>query len=344
MGKEYSHLGYEERCQIEACLGQGLSKRAIARLLGRPHSTIVREVNRNTGAVVYAPHTAQAAATNRHTHPRKKLESRPVLWMHVQDQLNRGWSPEQIAGKLKRMSLKRPPDDPDGLGCVSHETIYAHIYAHPRGALRTALIARLRRSHKTRKPRARGSDRRGKITDMTPISERPKDVETRAVPGHWEGDLIKGKYNRSSVGTLVERTSRYVMLVKLDNATAPVVHQGFVREMKNIPPEIRKSLTYDQGREMSLHKQVATDLNLTVYFCDPHSPWQRGSNENTNGLIREYLPKGSDLSIYSQDELNEIADRLNTRPRKKLDFQTPQEVYNAAILCHNLPPGGALHP
>jgi IS30 family transposase len=313
MGKEYSHLGYEERCRIEACLGQGLSKRAIARLLGRPHSTIVRELNRNTGAVVYAPHTAQAAAQNRHTHPRKKLDHRPVLWMHVQDQLNRGWSPEQIAGKLKRM---RPPDPHDPFTepfRVSHETIYAYIYAHPRGSLRTALIARLRRSHKTRKPRTRGVDRRGKITDMTPISERPKDVESRVIPGHWEGDLIKGKYNRSSVGTLVERTSRYVILVKLENATAPVVHQGFVREMKNIPPEIRKSLTYDQGREMSLHKQVASDLNLTVYFADPHSPWQRGSNENTNGLIREYLPKGSDLSIYSQDQLNEISSSKSVR-------------------------------
>lgn len=178
---------------------------------------------------------------------------------------------------------------------------------------------------------------------MTPISQRPKEVETRVIPGHWEGDLIKGKYNRSCVGTLVERTSRFVVLVKLDNATAPIVHQGFVREMKNIPPMIRKSLTYDQGREMSLHKQVAADLNLTVYFVDPHAPWQRGSNENTNGLVREYLPKGSDLSIYSQDELNIIADRLNTRPRKTLGFFTPDEVYSAAILCHSPTVTGALH-
>jgi len=234
------------------------------------------------------------------------------------------------------------PDDPDKH--VSHETIYAHIYAHPRGGLRTELIKLLRKAHKIRKPRSRGKDRRGQLKDITPIAERPKEVETRAVPGHWEGDLIKGKYNRSSVGTLVERTSRYVILVKLENATAPVVHQGFVREMKDVPGLLRKSLTYDRGREMALHKQVAADLNLAVYFADPHAPWQRGSNENTNGLGREYLPKGSDLSVYSQAELNEIADCLNTRPRKKLGFLTPEEVYTAALSGHNLETIGALHP
>ena len=168
------------------------------------------------------------------------------------------------------------------------------------------------------------------MQDITPIAERPKDVETRVIPGHWEGDLIKGKYNRSSVGTLVERSSRYVILVQLDNATAPVVHQGFVREMKPVPELLRRSLTYDRGKEMALHKQIAADLNLTVYFADPHAPWQRGCNENTNGLVREYLPKGTDLSVHSQAELNAIAENLNTRPRKKLGFLTPEEVYLAS--------------
>jgi IS30 family transposase len=239
--------------------------------------------------------------------------------------MRKSWSPEQVAGMLKRMY----PDDPDKH--VSHETIYAHIYAYPRGELRTELIKLLRQSHKTRKPRARGNDRRGQLQDITPIAMRPKDVESRVIPGHWEGDLIKGKFNRSCVGTLVERTSRYLILVQLDDAKAPTVHQGFVREMKDVPETVRKSLTYDRGKEMALHKQVAGDLNLTVYFADPHAPWQRGSNENTNGLVRQYLPKGSDLSGHSQADLNAIAQSLNTRPRKKLGFFTPEEVYQANL-------------
>jgi transposase, IS30 family len=338
MGRKYKQISVEERSAIAVGLSEGFSMRAIARMLKRPHSTIMREISRNGSAIVYAPHVAQARCRKRKRRQVGKLVSRPGLWTEVQDMMRKGWSPEQVSGKLKRMY----PNDPEKH--VSHETIYAHIYAHPRGGLRTELIKLLRKSHKTRRPRSRGKDRRGQLKDITPIAQRPKDVETRAIPGHWEGDLIKGKYNRSSVGTLVERTSRYVILVKLENATAPVVHQGFVREMSDVPELLRKSLTYDRGREMALHKQVAADLNLTVYFADPHAPWQRGSNENTNGLVREYLPKGSDLSAYSQAELNDIADRLNTRPRKKLDFLTPKEVYSASLLHHNLHTIGALHP
>ena len=322
MGKEYKQLMIEERSVIAVGLGQGLSRRAIARLLKRPVCTVSREINRNAETDdTYLPQDAAARCNGRKFRRKKLLSNAPSLWLEVQILMGKGWSPEQVAGKLKRMY----PDDPDRH--VSHETIYAHIYAYPRGGLRTELIKLLRKSHKTRKPRARGIDRRGQLQDITPISMRPKDVKSRIVPGHWEGDLIKGKYNRSSVGTLVERTSRFVILVKLENATAPVVHQGFVREISPVPQLLRKSLTYDRGKEMALHKQVAADLNLTVYFADPHAPWQRGSNENTNGLVREYLPKGSDLSIYSQAQLNAIADRLNTRPRKKLDFLTPEEVY-----------------
>src|SRR5215468_5389525 len=205
-------------------------------------------------------------------------------------------------------------------------------------ALRTELIKLLRQSRKTRRPRARGQDRRGQLQDITPIAERPKEVEMRAVPGHWEGDLIKGKYNRSAVGSLVERTSRYLILVQLDDAKAPTVHRGFVRKMKPVPKSLRKSLTYDRGREMALHKQIAADLELTVYFADPHAPWQRGSNEHTNGLVREYLPKGTDLSGYSQADLNKIANLLNTRPRKKLSFRTPEEVYLASLQPYAPPP------
>jgi IS30 family transposase len=338
MGKEYKQLSIEERCAIAAGLAQGLSRRAIARLLKRPHCTIVREVKRNETAIVYAPHEAQQRCAKRKSHPARKLAVRPRLWTKIQSLMRKGWSPEQIAGKLKRLY----PDD----ACmhVSHETIYAHIYAYPRSGLRTELIKLLRKHRKKRMPRARGKDRRGQLQDITPIAERPKEVETRAIPGHWEGDLIKGKYNRSAVGTLVERTSRYVILVKLEDATAPVVHQGFVRKMKNVPDALRLSLTYDRGKEMALHKKVAADLNLTVYFADPHAPWQRGSNENTNGLVREYLPKGSDLSVYSQAQLNAFAKRLNTRPRKKLSFQTPDEVYRASLSCHSGDITGALRP
>jgi IS30 family transposase len=337
MSKGYRQLGAEERSAIEAGLVHGLSLREISRRLNRPPSTVARELHRNAHGYGYSASLAQEKCKVRKHHPHKKLVDNPALWAAVHTLMQGSWSPEQIAGKLKRMY----PDDQTMH--VSHETIYAHIYAHPRGQLRTDLIALLRKSHKTRKPRARGQDRRGQLQDITPIADRPKDVETRAIPGHWEGDLIKGKFNRSSVGTFVERSSRYLILVKLDNATAPVVHQGFVRELKNIPALLRKSLTYDRGKEMALHKQVAADLNLIVYFADPHAPWQRGSNENTNGLVREYLPKGTDLSIYSQAQLNAIAKQLNQRPRKKLGFQTPEEVYNQYLLAHTPETIVALH-
>jgi IS30 family transposase len=338
MSKQYKQLSIEERCGVAAGLAQGLSRRAIARLLKRPHCTIVREVNRNATAIVYAPHEAHRRCAQRKKHPACKLAAQPRLWTKIQRLMRKGWSPEQIAGKLKHLY----PDDVRMH--VSHETIYAHIYAHPRGGLRAELIKLLRKHRKKRMPRARGKDRRGQLQDITPIADRPKEVESRAIPGHWEGDLIKGKYNRSAVGTLVERTSRYVILVKLEDATAPVVHQGFVRKMKNVPDALRLSLTYDRGKEMALHKQVASDLNLTVYFADPHAPWQRGSNENTNGLVREYLRKGIDLSVYSQTQLNAVAKRLNTRPRKKLSFQTPDEVYRASLSCHSDTTTGALRP
>jgi transposase, IS30 family len=341
MGKQYKQLGIDERSTIAVGLGQGLSRRAIGRLLKRPHCTIGREIDRNSveesGSRRYAPHEAYTCCTKRRNRPAKKLSASPELWTEVQTLMKKSWSPEQAAGMLKRMY----PDAPNKH--VSHETIYAYIYAYPRGGLRADLIKLLRKSHKTRKPRARGKDRRGQLQNVTPIAERPKDVETRVVPGHWEGDLIKGKYNRSSVGTLVERTSRYVILVQLDDAKAPTVHQGFVRQMKDVPELLRQSLTYDRGKEMALHKQVAADLNLTVYFADPHAPWQRGSNENTNGLVRQYLPKGTDLSVHSQAELNTIAERLNTRPRKKLGFHTPQEVYLSALTDHTSETSGALH-
>lgn len=336
MSKSYQHLSRDERAAIAIGLEQGLSRRAIARRLNRSPSTISREVRRNGGKRVYHPARARQRREARRFRQERRLIADPGLWRRVLCWMRKGWSPEQCAGKLKAMYANDPKKR------VSHETIYAHIYAYPRGGLRTELIKLLRQSRKTRRPRARGQDRRGQLQDITPIAERPKEVETRAVPGHWEGDLIKGKYNRSAVGSLVERTSRYLILVRLDDAKAPTVHRGFVRKMKPVPKSLRKSLTYDRGREMALHKQIAVDLELTVYFADPHAPWQRGSNEHTNGLVREYLPKGTDLSGYSQADLNKIANLLNTRPRKKLGFRTPEEVYLASLQPYAPPHGVAL--
>ena len=338
MGKGYKQLSSEERSVIAIGFGQGLTLRAIAEQLARSVGTVSRELKRNSGVQGYLPQEAVARSRKRKfRRKRLLLNENSSLWQEVQSLMSKGWSPEQIAGKLKLMH----PDEPHLR--VSHETIYAHIYAYPRGKLRTDLIALLRKSHKARKPRARGQDRRGKIKNMTLIAQRPKEIDSREVAGHWEGDLIKGKYNRSSIGTFVERSSRYVILVQLDNAKADTVYEGFARELQNVPPDLLKSITYDQGREMAYHEQLAMSLNLAVYFCDPHAPWQRGSNENTNGLLRQYLPKGADLNAFSQADLNAIAEKLNTRPRKKLGFKTPQEVYFASALCQNHETNVALH-
>jgi IS30 family transposase len=219
---------------------------------------------------------------------------------------------------------------------VSHETIYNAIYMHPRGELKRELIACLRHHNQTRKPRSRGLDRRGQIPDMQSIHIRPPEVADRLIPGHWEGDLIKGADNRSSVGTLVERTTGFVVLAKMDNATTKTVVDSFSAVLNREPAAMRKTMTYDQGREMHAHKILTERTGVQIYFADPHSPWQRGSNENTNGLLRQYMPKGSDLSIYSQDELDAIALSLNTRPRARLNYESPLVVYtqHIALLQH----------
>jgi IS30 family transposase len=243
--------------------------------------------------------------------------------------LAQGCSPEQIAGRLQRAY----PDDMRKH--LSAETIYAGLYVLPRGTLRSALLAALRQARKARRPRARGTDRRGQIPNMTPIAERPAEVVTRTVPGHWEGDLIKGARNGSAVGTLVERTTRLVILARMDGTDATSAREGFTKKLRHVPALLRKTLTYDRGKEMAEHAQLAQRLAIQIFFADPHSPWQRGTNENTNGLLRQYLPKGTDLSGYTQRELNTIAHRLNTRPRKCLNFATPLEVY--AQLRHHSP-------
>ena len=218
---------------------------------------------------------------------------------------------------------------------LSTETIYAALYVLPRGSLRSELLATLRLARKTRRPRTRGRDRRGQIPNMTPITERPADVATRTVPGHWEGDLLKGARNGSAVGTLVERTTRLVLLARMDGTDAASAYRGFTKKLRQVPVPLRNTLTYDRGNEMAKHEQLAQRLSIQIFFADPHAPWRRGTNENTNGLLRQYLPKGTDLSTYTQRELNAIAHRLNTRPRKCLDFATPLEVY--AQLRHHSP-------
>jgi len=337
MGKAYCHLSLEERALIQTHLERGESPRQIALSLDRSASTITRELKRNGWA---GPRTRpkrgrpplaggyrlelahRRAAVNRaKARVVRRLRPATPLWDSVMAYLKTGYSPEQIAGTLAQVH----PDTPSLR--VSHETIYTAIYAMPRGALRTQVIGWLRQGHTKRRPRARGEDRRGRIPDMISISERPPEVEERLVPGHWEGDLIKGAYNRSSVGTLVERTTLFTVLARMGDARAETAAASFAHVLNRIEAQKRLSLTYDQGREMAAHDRLTQASGVKVYFADPHSPWQRGINENTNGLLRQYLPKGSDLSQFSQAELDAIAWRLNTRPRKSLGFKCPAQLF-----------------
>ena len=334
MGKHYSQLTMDERNDIHRCSNEGLSLRAIARRLNRPTSTVTREVARNTVGKSYDAARADRAALARRRRGTVKLKAGAPLLNRVCALMAMGWSPEQVAGRLRRMN----PDEP---AChVSHETIYCAIYALPRGELRSELIAQLRFAHKARMPRTRGQDRRGQLPNMTSIHLRPIEVAARLIPGHWEGDLIKGAGNRSAVGTLVERKSRYLLMTKLRDCSAEATLEAFTRKFRHVPPCVRKTLTYDQGKEMARHELLAKRLKINVYFADPHSPWQRPTNENTNGLIREYLPKGLDLAPISQGYLNAIARQLNNRPRKCLDFETPAEVFAREIM--NFQPSVAL--
>jgi IS30 family transposase len=325
MGIHYTQLTEADRWSIQSMLSSGHSQRSAALALGVSASTISREVRRARAAgkpfyqAVLGQHV-RVAGRKRAGCKRRKLD---VLWRspcarHVMAHLRAGWSPQQIAGRLKAMDSSLPR--------ISHETIYCAIYAQPRGTLRTELVKLLRKSHAGRLPRSRGTARFTGLQGMTSIDLRPPEVAARIVPGHWEGDLIKGARNASAVGTLVERTSRFVMLVQLDGAGATSVLEGFSRRLRSMPPALRKTLTYDQGTEMALHETLSRRLRMDIFFCDPHSPWQRGSNENANGLIREYLPKGADLSLFTQRQLSSIEYALNTRPRKILGFKTPLEV------------------
>jgi IS30 family transposase len=322
--RKYEQLKPEERMVIASMRLQGASMRTIAGALGRPPSTVSRELRRNscpdTG---YGSNRAQAfhAARRAAARPPRKLDVRGINWGVVLTMLDWRWSPQQIAATLEHVF----PDQPERH--VSHETIYTAIYAQPRGELRRQLIACLRHGRSTRLPRSRGTDRRGQIPEMVSIHVRPPEVNDRVMPGHWEGDLIKGASNKSAVGVLVERTSRLVLLARMEDSTAAAALAAFTVKLNSIAAPLRKTLTYDQGKEMARHAELAANTGVRVYFCDPHSPWQKGSCENTNGLLRQYLPKGTDLSVYTQDELDAIADSLNTRPRATLDWRTPLQVF-----------------
>lgn len=320
-------LTLAEREEISRALVTGESIRLIATRLGRAPSTISREIQRNGGREFYRASQADAATWERARRPKRcKLSVNRALARIVAARLRMFWSPEQISGWLKHTY---PCDESHH---VSHETIYRSLFIQARGALKKELLAHLRRTRGMRRSRhyTQKTATHGQIVDAVSLSERPACVEDRAVPGHWEGDLVFGSGN-SQIATLVERQTRYVMLVKLDGKDSQTVVNALIKSAQKLPQELYKSLTWDRGKEMAAHKQFTMATDIQVYFCDPQSPWQRGSNENTNGLLRQYLPKGVNLSGYSQLQLNAIARQLNERPRKTLGFHTPAEMFSECV-------------
>jgi IS30 family transposase len=327
MTRRFQQMQAEERVALAAMRLQGMSLRAIGSALGRSPGTLSRELSRNSTAGQYASRTAQAAYQARRTHARpiRKLDPNGPAWPLVAHMLGWLWSPQQIAHTLRSMWPDRPELH------VSHETIYSAIYAHPKGELRKELIACLRQGRSGRKPRSAGEDRRGQIPEMVSIHLRPPEVADRVMPGHWEGDLIKGAGNKSAIGVLVERTTRLVLLARMPDATAESALAAFTFKLNQITQPMRQTLTYDQDKEMARHRELARDTNMRVYFCDPHSPWQRGTCENTNGLLRQMLPKGTDLSVHDQIALDSIADLLNNRPRQTLNWRSPIQAFRDLI-------------
>src|SRR6266516_3360173 len=337
------YLSLEEREDIHAGIEREESIRALAGRLSRAPSTVFRELRRNmrdqryrtrstlrqrrrgrqrTQPWEYRPSSAHERAKRRASRPKvAKLAVKSELRELVQFKLKERLSPEQISAELREEFLGQPEM------WVSHEAIYQAIYVQGRGALRRELAVCLRTGRALRKPRRKDGERRGRIKDMVMISERPAEAGDRAVPGHWEGDLIIGAGNKSAIGTLVERATRFVMLLHLPDGYGPEqVAAAMTQSMGGLPDAIRRSLTWDQGREMASHAQIAAGADLDIYFCDPHSPWQRGSNENTNGLLRQYFPKGTNLAAHSREHLQAVADQLNSRPRKTLGWKTPAQA------------------
>jgi IS30 family transposase len=320
-------LTLTEREEISRALASGRSIRSIATLLERAPSTISREILRNGGQSCYRANQADQAAWDRARRPKNcKLAENHTLTRIVAAKLQCLWSPEQIAGWLKCAY----PDDENNQ--VSHETIYRSLFIQARGVLKKELLQHLRRTRAMRRSRhhTQKSDDRRRIRDAVSISERPAAAEDRAVPGHWEGDLLCGSHS-SQIATIVERQTRYVMLVKVASKDAETFSNALIKNARKLPQELYKSLTWDRGTEMAGHKRFTLATDIQVYFCDPRSPWQRGTNENTNGLLRQYFPKGTDISTYSQAKLNAIARKLNERPRKTLNYATPAERFHQSV-------------
>uniref|UniRef100_UPI0026B389DA IS30 family transposase n=1 Tax=Mycolicibacter longobardus TaxID=1108812 RepID=UPI0026B389DA len=315
-------MSFTERCRLEELFVSGHSQADAARLLGRSRSTISREAPRGATSCGYRARIAQDTVDAARARPKvRKLESNPALLAEVVRRLKLRHSPEQIMRRLRQDF----PDDPEMR--VSHETIYQAIYVQPRGELARLVKAALRTGRTQRKAQGRHPiDNRGQLKDMVNISERPAEAEDRAIPGHWEGDLIIGADSASAIGTLVERTTGFTLLLHLPgDRTAATLAEAMTAKMPELPEILWRSLTWDQGKEMALHTQITEATGLPIYFCDPHSPWQRGTNENTNGLLRQYFPKGTDLSFYGPGWLDQVAAELNGRPRKRLSWRTPAE-------------------
>lgn len=327
---QYRRLTSAEREEISRGLAQGESISAIADRVGRETSTISREVRHNSGRSGYRAFSAGRRAKERASSRKQgksRLANEDCLRRYVILKLRKHWSPREI---VKRIQEEYPCDM---VMHISHEAIYRYIYVLPRGSLKRTLTRALRQERAYRRKQKSGNNEetRGKIADMLSIEERPAEVADRVIPGHWEGDLILGKYKRTALGTLVERTTRYTILVPLKTKDAQSVRKAYTKELGSLPKEIAKTLTYDQGKEMSEHKQFTIDTGITVYFAHPGSPWERGTNENTNGLIRQYFPKGTDFSTVPVREIKRVQRELNDRPRAVLDYKKPDEVINQLV-------------
>jgi IS30 family transposase len=330
----YRRLTNREREEISRGLSAGMTQAGIARRLYRHPATISREIRRNTGSragsayLAFSANRKAAVRASSRRSGKSRLAREARLRAYVLTGLRREWSPREIQERLKKeypldMTMR-----------ISHEAIYRYLYVLPRGTLRQTLIKALRQEHKYRRKQKRGNteEKRGKIADMLSIEERPREVADRSVPGHWEGDLIVGLHRRSALGTLVERTTRYTLLVPLGRDKSPVaVRKAYARAFRSIPGELKKTLTYDQGKEMLEHRRFTIDTGIQVYFAHPASPWERGTNENTNGLIRQYFPKGTDFSKVSRRRIKRVQRRLNDRPRAVLDYEKPDEVINRLV-------------
>ena len=325
---KYKRLNLAEREEISRYLVLDYSYRQIALCLNRSPSTIIRETFRNfTGRLTYRAVLGQrrAKCITRKTRRKRKLDINERLYYFVKTHLDLRWSPEQIAKRLKFLY----PNDMEMR--VSHETIYAYLYIHPRGSLKRKMFRKLRRKHQNRRVKNKERKRTHALQDFVSIEERPPEINSRKIAGHWEGDLIMGPLNRSAIGTLVERKTRLTLLVKLIKKDAATVREAFSTKFNNLPKHLKKSLTYDQGQEMAEHKQFTEETSVLVYFAHPHSPWERGTSENTNMLVRDFFPKGTDFSKISENKLQEVQDMLNDRPRKVLNWNTPNEIFTKSV-------------